>query len=118
MILVVAGGYGGAFLAAGSIVNNWVNSQTHATQSHIEILQLLRAGNNETALEQLENELDKDIVSLSPDYYEEFRLKEYTRDRVTAALQQAKEYRKANPRPSQGRAIDQDVEKTLSSVGN
>ena len=116
VICVLVGGYGGAFLAAGNIVNNWIISQTSSTRSHIEILKLLRNGEQDTALEQLEARLDKDIVSLSPEYYDEFRITEQTRARIETALHQAKEYRQSYPRPSQGRAIDKDVEKTLSSV--
>ena len=116
IICVIAGGYGGAFLAAGSIVNNWITSQVAYTRSHIKILKLLRNEQRDAALEQLEQQLDKDIVSLSPAYYDKFRITKRTQADVNMSLQQAKTYRQAYPRPSRGRAIDRDVTKTLSSI--
>ncbi len=110
---LVAGGYIGARLASRAIVDNWVNSQTHYTQSHILILNRLRKGETDTAIEQLEAQLDRDIVSLSPDYYEDFNISDNTRARVDAALEQAREYRQAFPRQKRGLAIEKDVEKTL-----
>lgn len=116
IICVVAGGYGGAFLAAGNIVNNWVTSQAAYARSHTEILKLLRGGQHDAALERLEQQLDKDIVSLSPAYYDKFRITERTQADVNSSLRQVKAYRRAYPRPSRGRAIDRDVEQTLSSI--
>lgn len=112
-ISLIAGGYIGAHLAASAIVNNWVNSQTHYTQSHVLILNQLRSGETAAAIEQLEAQLDRDIVSLSPDYYEDFSVTDQTRARIEAALEQARQYRQDHPRENTGMAIERDVKKTL-----
>jgi len=113
VIGVVAGGYIGARLASAAVVNNWVGSQTDYTQSHVLILRQLRRGEIDAAIEQLESQLDEDIVSLHPDYYEDFDIADRTRARVDTALEQARQYRQAFPREKRGRAIERDVEDAL-----
>lgn len=113
VIGIVAGGYIGARLASTAVVNNWVGSQADYTQSHVLILRQLRRGEIDTVMEQLESQLDKDIVSLHPDYYDDFDITDRTRARVDAALEQARQYREAFPREKRGRAIERDVEDAL-----
>ncbi|MEX2525009.1 MAG: hypothetical protein WD750_08630 [Gammaproteobacteria bacterium] len=115
VLSLIAGGYIGAHLASSAIVNNWVNSQTHYAQSHVLILGQLRNSETAAAIEQLEAQLDRDIVSLSPDYYEEFRVSDNTRARIEAVLDQVRQYRRSYPREKRGTAIEQDVERTLET---
>ncbi len=114
-ISLIAGGYIGARLASSAIVDNWVNSQTHYAQSHVLILEQLRKGETGAVIEQLEAQLDKDIVSLSPDYYEDFSISDQTRARIEAVLEQVREYRREYPRENRGTAIERDVKKTLDA---
>lgn len=112
----VAGGMVSSRLIGNTIVDNWVNNQTSYAQSHVLVLRQLRTGENEAALEMLEDQLDRDIVSLLPNRYEEFRITERTQARVEQALQAAKNYRQEFPREKTGKLIEQDVERAFSIV--
>ena len=92
------------------ILKDSENSQARYTGAHMEILRLLRKGDKDSALERLEQQLDKDIVSLSPDYYDEFRISERTKKGIDTVLRQARQYCRraragtAPPRPRPWRA--------------
>ena len=113
---IVFGGYGGSYLAASAVINNWINSQTKDGNAQIAILINMRGGNNEQALELVEAELDKDIVSLLPEYYEKFNITDQLVTAINTTLKNAKDYRMQFPRESKGRLIDTDVNRALSLV--
>ena len=112
----VAGGMVSSRLIGNTIVDNWVNNQTSYAQSHVLVLRQLRTGESAAAVEMLEDQLDRDIVSLLPNRYADFRITERTRARVEQALQAAKEYRQEYPREKTGKIIEQDVERAFSIV--
>lgn len=116
----IVGAVGGsmvAFYAVGStIVDNWVNNQTSYAQSHVLALRQLRAGETEEVRNMLEEQLDKDIVSLLPNRYEEFRITDRTQARVKQTLQAAKDYREEFPREKTGKIIEKEVEQAFSLV--
>ena len=114
VVCLVAGGYLGLHLGSSTIVNNWVNSQANYAQSHILILRQLRSGDDDSALEQLESQLDRDIVSLLPDFHGNYRLTDATRSRINAILVQARQYRDEFPRQASGKAIENDVHHALA----
>ncbi len=116
LIGVIVGGYGGSYLAASAVINNWVNSQTKDGRAEVDILRQLRADEQENAIEILESELDKDIVSLLPEYHEKFRIQDLTLTSINETLLYAKRYRTEYPRESQGKLIDQDVARALALV--
>lgn len=110
---LLSGGVIGARLGAGAIMDNWLTSQSNYALSHLLILRQMRNGDDEAALNRLEAQLDRDIVSLLPDYYGDARVSERARARAAAVLEQARDYRDEYPRPAQGRAIDRDVQRAL-----
>jgi len=116
----IVGAVGGsmvAFYAVGStIVDNWVNNQTSYTQSHVLALRQLRAGETEDVRNMLEEQLNKDIVSLLPNRYEEFRITDRTQARVKQTIQAAKDYREEFPREKTGKIIEKEVEQAFSLV--
>lgn len=114
---LLAGGVVGARIGAGAILDNWLTTRTNSTLSHLLILRQMRNGDDEAALNRLEAQLDRDIVSLLPDFYGGTRVSERARARAAAALEQAREYRDEYPRPPAGRAIDRDVQRALSGGG-
>lgn len=115
VLCLITGGYVGMHLASSAIVNNWVNSQASYAQSHIIILRQLRSGDDDSAVEQLESQLDRDIVSLLPDFHGNYRLTDVTRTRINAILRQARQYRDEFPRKTQGEAIEDDVRHALAA---
>jgi hypothetical protein len=114
VVCLIAGGYLGARLGASAIINNWVNSQAGYAQSHILILRQLRNGDDDSAVEQLESQLDRDIVSLLPEFHGNYRLTDATRSRINAVLGQARQYRDDFPRQTSGKAIEDDVRHALA----
>lgn len=114
MVSLIASGGIGAYLASGAVVDRWVNSQASYTQSDILILRQLRNGDDDAALAQLEAQLDRDILSLLPDYYGYARVTASTRARADATLHQARLYREEYPQPEEGAAGD--VRHTLSGT--
>lgn len=115
VVCLVAGGYVGLHLGASAIINNWVNNQASYAQSHILILRQLRSGDDDSALEQLESQLDRDIVSLLPDYHGNYRLTDVTHSRISAVLREARQYRDEFPREARGEAVGDDVQHALSA---
>ncbi len=116
LVGVIVGGYGGSYLAASAVINNWVNSQTKDGRAEVDILRQLRTGQQEQAIEMLESELDRDIVSLLPEYYEKFRIQGLTLTSINETLLQAKHYRLEYPRQSKGMLIDHDVTRAFTLV--
>jgi hypothetical protein len=115
VVSLIASGGIGAYLASGAVVDQWVNSQASNTQSHILILRQLRSGDDDAALAQLEAQLDRDILSLLPDYYGHARVAARTRARADATLHQAKLYREDYPRQEEGAAAG-DARRALSGM--
>jgi len=111
--LIASGGIG-AYLASGAVVDRWVDSQASYTQSHMLILRQLRNGDDDAALALLEAQLNRDILSLLPDYYGNDRVTARTRARADATLRQARLYREEYPRPAGDAAVD--VRRTLSGT--
>ena len=116
LIGMVFGGYGGSYLSANAVINNWINSQTKDGNAQVAILINMRDGKNEQALELLEAELDKDIITLLPEYYEKFKITDQIVIAINTTLKNAKNYRMQFPRESKGRLIDKDVARALSLV--
>ena len=116
LVGVIVGGYGGSYLAASAVINNWVNSQTKDGRAETDILRQLRTGQHEQAIEMLESELDRDIVSLLPEYYEKFRIQGLTLTSINETLLHAKQYRLEYPRQLKGMLIDQDVTRAFTLV--
>lgn len=115
VISLLLGGYIGAHLGSSAMINNWVTSQSNYAQTHILILRQMRGGDDDAALEQLEGQLDRDIISLLPDFHGDYWLSDETRTRLEAVLRQARQYRDEFPRQTQGgEAMEEDLRRALT----
>ena len=112
-VLVALGGagIGGWVLGSRFLLDPWVQEQAGDVNGHLETLRLLRRGDVNAAIEQLEARLDDDLVVLVP---EGQSLTAQVRDQMFAALRAAKQYRSEHPRTSSRKAVDAMVRNALS----
>jgi len=114
--IVIALGVGaalGGYLAVGGtmdmMVNNAVSADAHAVRVYVDVLENLRAGDEEAATEILESWLDDVlIVVMDPTNYE-YDINDNTVARADTAFAEARAYRDANPRSSNRSFVDEMV---------
>lgn len=101
---------------ASTVATVSINTLVHDLDNRLEALQAMRQQDPDTSIEALEHGLDRDIVSLLPSHREGLRIPKPTLEFAEKGLERAKRYRAEFPRASQGRPIDDDVERALSAV--
>ena len=96
---VAIGGYGGFRFGMGFILNTSLAKDAREVESRISILRHLRTGEQDVAVNQLENGLNDMLILFDPHTpYPD--LKQQTVVALREAIDKAKEYRSAYPRPA------------------
>ena len=91
------------------MMNNAVDADQHAVRVYVDVLEDLRGGNAEVAVERLESWLDDVlIVVMEPSNYE-YDLSTVTVARADSAFEAARAYRQAYPRTSGRGFVDEMV---------
>ena len=106
----VAGGYAAIYFTSHFFSDGWMLGNSVDTQTHVSILNNLRDGETQKAIELLETTLDGKIVSLQTS--EENTQK--TNEAVAKAIQMAREYRTKHPQHTQYPEVDEMVSKVLN----
>lgn len=106
----IAGGYVAIYFTSRFFTDGWMLGNSVDTQTHVSILQNLRAGETKKAIEFLETTLDGKIVSLQTSEKNAQR----TNEAVAKAIQMAREYRAMHPRHTEYPEIDDMVSKVLN----
>ena len=108
--------YLGYRTGASTVATISINTQVHDLENRVEALKAQRNQYSTLAIEIIEHGLDKDILSLLPEYREDLDIPMHTLDFIKKGLQTAKRYRTSFPRTSQGKLMDKDVKRALSTV--
>jgi hypothetical protein len=107
-----AGAAGASSLTASRIVSLWVNTNARDAEEILRVLEHLRAGRMQPALDELESHLNGHLFGLMPVAREGVEVSETALERASAVARLAREYRKRHP--FSGKALrDEDVRRFL-----
>ncbi len=106
-----SGFYAGVERTAGWMGSNWLSELAEDVKTQVTLLEHLRSGDVEDAVELLESRMDDDLIAIEPDG----RISERTMAGIRGAITAVRHYRDLHPRMSNRPHVDGMVAEVLAA---